>query len=222
MPSLLKDSHDVAVDLTRLAVMGQSCGGTLALWLATQPDPPRAIASFYPSLYISDASSNVHQPYAGFEAVPEFESTPANLDAVYNPPGGVQLSSFPLPLPGTTPQLRHHWFFTQLRSGNWVRAIQPDGNWDIIDPCVHFAEKAEKWPPTMFVQGDKDDIPGSGIGPVERAVAELERAGAANVKIERVQGQPHGFDMFPGAGVQDSGRSGEAVKSALDFLRTWV
>lgn len=201
--------------------MGHSAGGTLALWLATQPDPPRAIASFYASLYLSDKTSSLHQPSAAFEHIPHFESTPANLDAVFHPPGGAQLSSFPLSLPGTTPQLRHRWLFAQLRNGTFLPAIQPDGNYDIIDPCAHFATKGKLWPPTIFVQGDKDVVPGSNIALVERAAAELEAAGA-NVKVEMVQGQPHAFDMFPGASVQDPGRKGEAVKSALDFLRTWV
>ena len=112
--------------------------------------------------------------------------------------------------------------FTQLRNGTWVSAIQPDGAYDAIDPCAHFAKTGNRWPPTIFVQGDKDIIPGSHIDLVERAAADLEKAGAANVKVERVQGVAHGFDNFPGNGVQDPGRGGEAVKSALDFLRSWV
>lgn len=222
MPSLLKDSHGVAVDGTRLAVMGYSTGGTLALWLATQPSPPRSIATFFPTLYMSDTTSTAHQLYAGFPPAPDFEPTQQNLDALLNRPGGQQISSFDVIQPGAKPQPRQLWFFTQIRNGTWPRAIQPDEKYDLIDPCAHFAEHGSQWPPTIFVQGDKDDVPGSGIAHVERAVADLKAAGAANVKVERLEGVPHMFTGMPGADVGEPGRKAEAVQIALDFLREWV
>ncbi|MCJ1269820.1 hypothetical protein MMC22_009713 [Lobaria immixta] len=219
LPSLLKDSHDIAVDGARLAVMGYSIGGTLALWLATQPSPPRSIASFFPGLYLSDTTSTAHQPYAGFPPAPDFEPTQENLDSLFNRPSGQQISSFDTATPGTAPQPRQVWFFSQIRNGTWMRACQPDGKYDLIDPCVQFAEKGSQWPPTIFVQGDKDDVPGSGIAHVKRAIADLEAAGAANVKMEALEGVPHNFTAFPGADVGDPGRKAEAVQIALDFLR---
>lgn len=222
LPSLLKDSHDIAVDGARLAVMGYSVGGTLALWLATQPSPPRSIASFFPTLYLSDTTSTAHQPYAGFPPAPDFEPTQENLDSLFNRPSGQQISSFDIATPGTAPQPRQLWFFSQIRNGTWMRAIQPDEKYDLIDPCVHFAEKGSQWPPTIFVQGDKDDVPGSGIAHVKRAMADLEAAGAANVKMEALEGVPHMFTAFPGADVGDPGRKAEAVQIALDFLREHV
>lgn len=222
LPALLEDSHKVAVDGTRLAVMGYSTGGTLALWLATQPSPPRSIASFFPTLYLSDTSSTAHQPYSGFPPTPDFEPTQQNLDALFNRPGGQQISSFDLPKPGTTPHPRQLWFFTQLRNGTWIRAIQPDEKYDLIDPCAHFAEKGSQWPPTIFVQGDEDYVSGSGIAHVERAVADLKAAGAANVKIESLEGVSHMFTAYPGADVGEAGRRAEAVQIALDFLREFV
>lgn len=73
----------------------------------------------------------------------------------------------------------------------------------------------------MFVQGDKDDAPGSGLGLAERAVAELHAGGAEHVELKRVSGAAHMFDMMPGATVGSEG-SGAKVKEALDFLRAWV
>lgn len=222
LPSLLKNSYEIAVDGTRLAAMGYSTGGTLALWLATQPSPPHSIAAFFPTLYLSDTSSTAHQPYAGFPPAPDFEPTQPNLDALFNRAGGQQISSFDFAKPGTTLQPRQLWFFSQIRNGTWIRAIQPDEKYELIDPCAHFTEKGRQWPPTIFVQGDKDDVPGSGITHVERAVADLEAAGAANVKIERLEGVPHLFTAFPGADVGEPGRKAEAVQIALDFLREFV
>ena len=50
----------------------------------------------------------------------------------------------------------------------------------------------------------------------------MEAAGAANVKIERLEGVPHLFTAFPGADVGDPGRKAEAVQIALDFVREFV
>lgn len=210
------------MDGTRLAVMGYSIGGTLALWLATQPSPPRSIASFYPTLYLSDKTSTAHQPYTGFPPAPDFEPTQENMDALFNRPDGQQISSFEMAKPGITLQPRHLWFIAQLRNGTWMRAIQPDEKYHLIDPCAHFAEKGSQWPPTIFVQGDKDDVSGGGIAHVERAAADLKAAGAANVQIERLEGVSNMFTDLPGADIGDPGRKAEAVQTALDFLREFI
>lgn len=221
LPSLLKSSHKISVDSTKVVAMGHSAGGTLALWLAAQPSPPHAVASFYPSLYVSDINSSAHKPYDGFGPMDDFNPTPENLSAVFHPEDNLQLSTFPLAFPGQPRQLRHEWFLTQLKNGTLWPAIQPDQNYAAIDPCTLFADRASTWPPTFFVQGDKDDVPGSGIALAERAAKELEQAGARLVKVQKVEGAPHMFDMAPTAAVGGEG-FGQAVKSALDFLRDHV
>ena len=116
-----------------------------------------------------------------------------------------------------------------------MRAVQPDGDYEAIDPCVHFKDKerAVKWPPTVFVQGDADDVPGSGIESVERAVeelrgvgvgagmGELKGAGVGRVEVVVVRGAGHMFDLAPGNEV-GVGEMGASVKRALDFLRGCV
>lgn len=105
-----------------------------------------------------------------------------------------------------------------------MSAIQPDGDYEAIDPCVYFktmaldTEKGSKWPPTMFVQGDADDVPGSGVVGVEKAVKELRGAGAVRVEAEIVRGAGHLFDLAPGNEVEKA----VSVKRALDFLRECV
>ena len=221
LPALLKESHGVVADGSRLVAMGYSAGGTLAMYLATLDNPPKAIAPFYPSLYVSEPTNTAQKPYAGFGAMPDYDPTSANEDAVYNRPSGEQVSDFPFAPPGTPPKPRNIWQFSTLKNGSFMSSIQPDGDYKAIDPCVQFASKGKQWPPTMFVQGSVDDAPGSGLAYVQRAVEDLRKAGAKKVEAEFVEGAPHMFDMFPGNEVGETGK-GAQVKKALDFLRAEV
>lgn len=100
--------------------------------------------------------------------------------------------------------------------------MQPDKNYEAIDPCVRLREKGTQWPPTVIVQGDLDDLPGSGIEYVNRAVKDLKGAGAKLVEVEIAEGESHMFDMKPEAAVGQEGKKAEVVKKALDFLRKHV
>ena len=106
-----------------------------------------------------------------------------------------------------------------LKHGTWAQAMQPDNNYKAIDPCAFFVEHGKNWPATVFVQGDKDDLPGSSIEYVERAVSELKEASAAKVVMERVEGEAHMFDMAPDAAVPGQNKKAQAVERALQFLR---
>lgn len=220
LPSQLS-AHNVKVDPTRIVAMGHSAGGTLSFHLASQPNPPKAIAAFYPSLYLSDPESTMHKPYAAWASMPTYEPTPENEDAIWNRPSGAQISAFPLALPGTVPKPRNVWQMSSHKTGIFMQTIQPDGDYKAIDPCTKFVERGKEWPPTLIVQGDEDDVPGSGVEYMEHAVRDLKEAGAEKVELQVVPGAPHGFDLFPGNGVGE-GEKGAIVKRALDFLRAEV
>lgn len=133
-------------------------------------------------------------------------------------PADRQVSEAPLAPPGTKPAPRNLWQLALLKGGGFMKAVMPDGDYKSVDPCVLFEGSGPRWPPTMFVQGDKDDVPGSGIELVERAREELLGAGAKRVEVERVVGEGHVFDLPPMVGTSDLGLKWQAVVKGLDFV----
>jgi pimeloyl-ACP methyl ester carboxylesterase len=100
LPNILKAEHGVQIDGSRTIVMGHSAGGTLAMHLGSVK-PVKAVTAFYPSLFVSDASSSIHQPTSAmpFAIMPDFE--PTEEDWAVIKPSGYQVSEVPFPVPGT-------------------------------------------------------------------------------------------------------------------------
>jgi hypothetical protein len=99
-----------------------------------------------------------------------------------------------------------------------VEERELDGKPGLTDPCLGFSEVGAQWPPTIFVQGDKDDLPGSGMAYVERAVEELKAAGVKKVEVKKVVDESHVFDLPPDVGTTDLGPKWQAVVNGLGFL----
>jgi acetyl esterase/lipase len=223
LPSQLSQPHAVQVDATRITAMGHSAGGTLALWLAAEhPELIKGVVAYYPSLYVSDPSTSAHKPYLGFAAIPIPETAASPESIASFCPTDKQISEAVLARPGTKPPPRNLWQLSVLKNGSFMETVMPDGKFELIDPCVRFTEVGERWPPTIFVQGDKDDLPGSGMAYVERAVNELKAAGAKKVEVERVVGESHVFDLPPDVGTTDLGPKWQSVVKGLDFLGQYV
>jgi hypothetical protein len=94
------------------------------------------------------------------------------------------------------------------------------GNAELIDPCQKFAEVGHRWPQTIFVQGHKYDLPGSGMAYVERAVTALKAAGAKRVEVEPVIGESHVFDLPPDVGTTDLGPKWQAIVKGLELFES--
>jgi hypothetical protein len=157
----------------------------------------KGVAAFYPSLHVSDPSNSAHKPYLGFTAIP-LPPNAASAESIASfCPADKQISEAPLARPGTQqPPPRNLWQPSILTEGRWLETVMPDGNVELIDPCQKLAEVGHRWPPTIFVQGDKDDLPVSGMAYVERAVTELKAAGAKRVAVEPEVGVSHVFDLL--------------------------
>ena len=206
----------VSLDTSKIVTMGHSAGGMLALYVAAKhPETVKAVSAFYPSLYLSDPSTSGHQPAADWKGAPDFAETPENMAAVKPE---LQVTEFPLPFPGVKPQPRHLWLMHQLKNGTWLKAIQPDGNFEACDPAALIKTKAATWPPTLILQGDRDKTPASTIELAERAVAELKAAGAKKVEVHTVPGEGHMFDILSTVGTTDLGPKWVATKKGLDHL----
>lgn len=214
LPDILKNKHDLEVDAKRVTAYGHSAGGTLAMHLASTK-PLKAITAFYPSLFISDPSSSIAQPTTAppFGLMPDFQ--PTDQDWALIAPSSHQVSAVPFPTPGSPPPPRSKWQMSILKNGQWLPAVQPDGDYVSIDPMTRISPR---WAPVMLVQGELDNVPGSSLELAKKAERELRDAGVKEVQLEIVPGEQHMFDLPPTVGRTDLCHRWEAVVKGLDWL----
>lgn len=210
LPALLQQSHALDLDVANVVALGHSSGGTMVLHLASLRKPIRAVMALYPFLFVADTSTNAHGPATGglFDTMPEFEITQADWAEIK--PEGVQLSEAPLPV-GGTPTARNKWLMNILRNGEWLKTLQPDGDFAAIDP---FTRLHAEFAPTFLIHGSEDNVPGRSEELVRRAGNELRGAGAKDVEVRILQGAGHLFDHFP----EMSPEQWDAVVRGLDWL----
>lgn len=219
LPQLLKESHGIQIDNKRVAAAGHSVGGTLALHLASLNRGVKAVTAFYPNLYVSDPESAIYKPFTAppFGNMPDF--VPSEEDWAAIKPAGRQLSESGLATPGTIPPPRNKWQATLLKHGQLMQTVCPDGDYAIMDPIADLTGYST---PTSFIQGDADNIPGSGVQLVQKAGKDLRAAGVKDVRAHFVKGETHMFDLPPMVGTSDLGPRWEAVKMGLDFLFVYL
>lgn len=214
LPEVLKSEHGVELESENVVAYGHSSGGTLSLHLASCKRL-KAVTAFYPSLFGSDTSTSAHKPCTvpPFGAMPDFE--PSTEDWAEISPKGKQISEAALAAPGTIPRPRNKWQMNIIKHGEWMGVVAADGDYAAIDPMTRLSES---WAPTMIVQGELDNVPGSSLELAQRAEKEMKAAGLKEVRLEVVPGEYHMFDLPPMVGTSELGPKWRAVVEGLDWL----
>ena len=214
LPAVMQHRAGVQLDPTRVAAMGHSSGGTMALHLASCK-PLNAVTAFYPSLYLSDMSTSAHKPTSAspFGDVPDFQ--PNEQEGTSIRPANQQVSEASLIAPGTPPSPHVKWQMHTIKTGKWMTTVKPDGDFAAIDPLTRLNAN---WPPIMIVQGENDTVPGSSLELAQRAEKEIRDAGVEKVALEVVPGEGHAFDLAPSASEPGEPRWAAVVKG-LNWLK---
>ncbi|KAH8656343.1 Alpha/Beta hydrolase protein, partial [Ilyonectria robusta] len=208
LPAKLAQDVGVKLDADRIATWGHSAGGTLAMLVASAPKPPRAILNLFGMLYFQDES--YHSPLK----MPPVKIPDAEFrDQVYKdvPPP----TSAPPPFGPKGPDMstaRGAWLFSHMADGTFLKNVQPDGDYNKIDPASLFVSS---FPPTFFGHGSADMA--VNVKLTEKAHQALQELGVDS-KLEIVEGAGHGFDM----GKKPGDKAYDTVIEGLQFLRDHV
>lgn len=175
------------------------------------------MTAFYPSLFNADKTTSAHKPTTAppFGTFPDFAPSEADWQDIR--PAGKELSEAPLAVPGTIPAARNKWQMHILKHGQWMNSILPDGDFAATDPLTRVSAM---WPPILIVQGETDDIGGSGLDLAQRAVDVMRAAGVKKVELEMVPSEGHMFDLPPTIGTTDLGFKWQAVVRGMEWLKT--
>ncbi|KAK6424320.1 hypothetical protein LTR95_016402, partial [Oleoguttula sp. CCFEE 5521] len=103
-------------------------------------------------------------------------------------------------------------------NGQWAKIACPDVDYAALDPV---ARQENIFPPTIIVQGDADNVPGSSLALAERAAQDLKARGT-DVRLYVVPEATHMFDLPPMVGTSDLGPKWQAVVEGLSLLKSNV
>ncbi|KAM0429810.1 hypothetical protein ACHAPT_006416 [Fusarium lateritium] len=175
---------------------------------ATAPKPPLAVLNLFGMLYFRDESyrTPMNQPPMPLPSA-EFRN---KIYEDIPPP-----TAAPPPLGPNRPDLstyRGAWLFAQIGSGSILKEVQPDGDYDKIDPASLFSST---FPPTFSAHGSADEP--VNVKLAEKAHKELEDEGVEN-KLVVIDGAGHGFDL----GKKPGDAAYDTVIKGLEFLRAHV
>jgi acetyl esterase/lipase len=186
---LQREGPALGLDPTRLAVVGHSAGGYLALMAGVRFRPrPRAIVSFYG--YGDIAGEWYSRPDPGYLRGPTVSPEEAERSA-----GRVPIAQ------GDEARRFAYYRYTRQR-GLWPRLVtgrDPDREPRAFDPWCPVRNVTAAFPPTLLLHGDRDeDVP------YARSVEMAEALEAAGVSRELVTlaGLGHVFDT-EGPGTKD-------------------
>ena len=214
LSGIMLSEHKVKIDTSRVVAIGHSSGGTMALNLAICR-PVKAVTAFCPFIFVADSSTNAHKPTStpSFGDMPQSPLTEADWTDVK--PARHQLSEAPLWAPGMPLNARHKWMINIFKTGQWLRNVQPDGDYAAIDPMTRLGPS---WPPIMIVHGSEDHVPGRSLELVRRAEETMKHAGVNDVQLEVVDGAGHLFDHNPSVGSTNLGPKWQGVVKGLEWV----
>jgi acetyl esterase/lipase len=228
LPDILEDLRDAyrwvrekgpglfRIDPNRVALVGNSAGGYLALMTATSVTPrPKALVSFYGYGDLTGAwTVGPDSNYVKLE--------PVSREEAYGAVGGKVLSESPL-FPRVV-------FYNYCRQhGLWPRevaALDPDKELEKLGHLSPIRHLTRDYPPTLLLHGDRDvDVP---FEESERMAAALEQVGVPH-RLIRMHNYDHLFDVFPTGFRSDAEPIGlkdpkvaQAYDEVVRFLRKHV
>jgi len=172
------------IDRDRIALVGNSAGGYLALMAGFSVTPrPKALVSFYGYGDITGAWTTRPDPhYLTLDRVTKEDA--------YKAVGGKVLSESPI-----FPRVMFYNYTRQ--NGLWPRevaALDPDKEPEKLKQFSPIRHVTKEYPPTLLLHGDKDtDVP---FEESVRMAAALKQSGVAHQLIQ-MRNYDHLFDVFP-------------------------